>query len=143
MSKLVKVGKMPGRIEEFAVNVGDKVTDVIAQAGLDATGHDIKVDGTTITDGNAVVDADTNLILLVQQVKGNSVKTVKVGKMPGRIEEFATEVGSPIASLIEQAGLDASGHDIKVDGVTVSDPSSEFVSESTNLVLLVQQVKGN
>jgi hypothetical protein len=69
-------------------------------------------------------------------------KTVRVGIMPGKIEEYATEVGTPIADVISQAGLDAQGYDVKVDQVKV-DPTTATVQTSTNLILLVKQVKGN
>lgn len=138
---MVRVGMMPGRIEEYAVESGSKVSDLIQQANLDPTGYDIKVDGVTLSD-EALINEDTSLVLLVKQVKGNSVSTVRVGVMPGRIEEHAVESGVTISELIEQAGLDSSGYDVKVDGVTVT-PSEAHVTPDTNLVLLVKQVKGN
>jgi hypothetical protein len=71
MEKVIRVGMMPGRIEEYAVEVGTPISEVLAMAGLDPTGYDVKVDGIKITDFNTPVTQSTNLILLAKQVKGN------------------------------------------------------------------------
>lgn len=141
MEKTLRVGIMPGRIQEVAVEVGTPVSQVLEIAGLEASGYDIKADGAKVDESFAVND-DTNLILLVKQVKGNVDGVVRVGVMPGKINEYAVEVGTPINDLLSQAELDASGYDVKVDGAKV-DPSSAVVESDTNLVLLVKQVKGN
>lgn len=141
-TKTVRVGIMPGRINEFAVEEGTSIASLLEQASLDAKGYDVKVDGAKVDPSSATVTASTNLVLLVKQVKGNAAKTVRVGIMPGRINEFAVEEGTTIADLLGQASLDAKGYDVKVDGTKV-DPSSATVTSSTNLVLLVKQVKGN
>ena len=145
MMKTVRVGMMPGRINEYAVEVGQSIADVIALAELDATGYDVKVDGEKVTDlHSTVVTEGTNLILLAKQVKGNgNVKTVRVGVMPGRINEFAVEVGQSIASVLELAELDANGYEVKIDGQKVTDLENTYVTQATNLILLAKQVKGN
>jgi len=143
MEKIIRVGMMPGRIEEYAVEVGTPISEVLAIAGLDPTGYDVKVDGIKITElSQNYVDESTNLILLAKQVKGNSDKTVRVGMMPGRIEEYAVEVGTPISEVLTMAGLDPTGYDVKIDGVKITDFSTP-ITESTNLILLAKQVKGN
>lgn len=138
----VRIGAMPGTIQEFAVEVGTPVSSLIEMAGLEASGYDVKVDGQKVDANSAVVAESTNLVLLVKQVKGNADGLVRVGAMPGTISEYAVEVGTPISSLLEMASLDATGYDVKVDGVKV-DPSTATVTSSTSLVLLVKQVKGN
>lgn len=139
---MVRVGMMPGKIDEFAVEVGTPIAQVLEQAGLDASGYDVKVDQVKVDPSTAVVTESTNLVLLVKQVKGNANGLVRVGMMPGKIDEFAVAVGTPITEVLEQAGLDYAGYDVKVDQVKV-DPSTATVSDSTNLILLVKQVKGN
>ncbi len=71
------------------------------------------------------------------------VKTVRVGMMPGRIEEFAVEVGTSIDEVLNMANLCPAGYDVKVDGAKVEDLSSTFITEGTNLILLAKQIKGN
>lgn len=70
------------------------------------------------------------------------MKTIRVGAMPGRINEFAVEEGTSIAKVLELAELNPTGYDVKVDGVNVN-PAETFVNANTNLVLLTKQVKGN
>ena len=142
MMKVVRVGVMPGRINEYAVEVGQSIADVIALAELDATGYDVKVDGQKVTDleGTAVTDS-TNLILLAKQVKGNSARTVRIGVMPGRINEYALESQTTFAEALQIAELDATGYEVKADGNKVTDLNQPI--GSTNLILLAKQVKGN
>lgn len=141
--KTVRVGMMPGRIEEFALEVGTSIGDVLNIAGLDPTGYDVKVDGAKVEDFDSVsVTENTNLILLAKQVKGNADKVIRVGIMPGRIQEFAVEVGSSVADILTLADLDPTGYDVKVDGNKITDFSTPITSE-TNLILLAKQVKGN
>lgn len=142
MEKTVRVGMMPGRINEFAVETGAKVADVLTLASLDATGYDVKIDGVKVDPNTAIVEEGTALIMLVKQVKGNCEKTVRVGMMPGRINEFAVEIGTKLFDLLQLAELDPSGYDVKVDGVKV-DAASTTITETTSLVMLVKQVKGN
>ena len=70
MEKMLKVGVMPGRIQEVAVNTGMTLKEVIELAGLDANGYEVKVDGTVKSLESAVTESD-NLVLLVRQIKGN------------------------------------------------------------------------
>lgn len=70
MERTIKVGQMPGRITEFAVDSTQTFAEVIALAGLDSTGYEVKADGRKITDLNEQVGS-TNLVLLAKQVKGN------------------------------------------------------------------------
>lgn len=71
MSKIIKVGVMPGKIQEVAVKVGTPVSEVLSLVNLNPTGFDVKVDGSKIDDTSTLVAENTNLILLVKQVKGN------------------------------------------------------------------------
>ena len=72
MERLVKVGVMPGRLTEVAVNVGSTVGQAIelAQLGVSTSGYEIKMDGITVNTSTPITAA-TNLILLTQMVKGN------------------------------------------------------------------------
>jgi len=143
MMNTVRVGVMPGKINEFAVEEGTSIRELLDIAGLDASGYDVKVDGAKIEDlDGTTVTSQTNLVLLVKKVKGNAGGFVRIGAMPGKIEEYAIEVGTSINDALAQAGLDPTGYDVKVDGVKV-DPNSATVQSDTNLILLVKQVKGN
>lgn len=142
MEKTIRVGMMPGRINEYAVEVGTKVSDVLTLAELNASGYDVKVDGEKVDPSTAVVTENTSLILLAKQVKGNVDKTVRVGMMPGRINEYAVTVGTSVADVLAMAELNPTGYDVKVDGEK-ADLSTAVVTDSTSLILLAKQVKGN
>ena len=69
MEKILRVGKMPGRITEVVVNTGATIADVLEVAGLDAQGYSIKVDGQE-SSLDAKVTESTNLVILAMEVKG-------------------------------------------------------------------------
>lgn len=138
MSNVIKVGVMPGQINEYAVEAGTTFRQAIETAGLDASGYEVKADGTKVDNLDAPVGS-TNLVLLAKQVKGNA--TVKVGVMPGQINEYAIADTASFRDAIAQAGLDSAGYEVKADGTKVDNLDAPI--GSTNLILLAKQVKGN
>lgn len=137
MSKIIKVGSLPGKIQEVAVEVGTSIEKVLEIAGFEAGNKEIKVDGVVSTESDVVTES-TKLVLLVQKIKGNGI--VKCGSMPGRIQEVAVEDGATVAEILEVAGLEIGSKEVKVDGVVADE---DTVAGTAKLVLLVQKVKGN
>jgi sulfur carrier protein ThiS len=137
---VVKIGVMPGRLNEFALPATTTIKEALAHAELDASGYEVKVDSVTVTNFDAPI-GEANLILLAKQVKGNAGGVIKIGVMPGRLNEFALPPETTIAQALEHAELSASGFEVKVDSVTVTDFSQPI--GSANLILLAKQVKGN
>jgi hypothetical protein len=74
-------------------------------------------------------------------VKGNADRVIKVGKMPGRLQDIAVDSSTTYAEALEIAEVDASGYEVKADGTKVTDLDAPV--GSTNLVLLTKMVKGN
>ena len=140
MEKMLKVGVMPGRIQELAVEEGMTLREVLKIAELDSTGYEVKVDG-NVVGLDYEVDIDDNLVLLVRQIKGNADGVIKIGVMPGRIQEIVVAPGTTVSEVIQLAELDSSGYEIKVDGTVVG--LDYAVKSSDNLILLVRQIKGN
>ncbi len=66
----IKVGTIPGVLNDIALNAGATVKDALAAAGLNALGYDVRVNGTTITDLNTTL-SNGALVLLAKQIKGN------------------------------------------------------------------------
>jgi len=65
----VRVGKLPGRIDQIGLNGGRKVRDALVGATLDADGYEIKVNATP---ANAETDLkEGDIVLLVRKVRGN------------------------------------------------------------------------
>ncbi|HVT16664.1 MAG TPA: hypothetical protein VHQ90_10875 [Thermoanaerobaculia bacterium] len=65
----VRVGRLPGRIVEIALNGGRSVGDALAGAELDFTGYEIRVNSELAQLGDELEDGDT--VLLVKKIKGN------------------------------------------------------------------------
>lgn len=135
----LKIGQMPGILQEVAYETGQTVATTLEVAGLNAAGLEVKIDGAVVTDLTKSVDG-ANTILLVKKVKGNA-GTLKIGQMPGILQEVAYETGQTLASVIEVANLNATGLEVKVDGEVVTDFTKSV--DGANTILLVKKVKGN
>lgn len=135
---MVKVGKMPGTIQEVAVEKGTSVADVFELAGVTVEeGFEVRYNGNTV-DMEEVVEEEGTL-LLTKKVKGNA--DLKVGKMPGVITNVMTEDGTSAKDAFELAGMEIEeGYEIRYNGNTIEE--DEVVDEDGTL-LLVKKVKGN
>jgi putative ubiquitin-RnfH superfamily antitoxin RatB of RatAB toxin-antitoxin module len=137
---LVKVGQIPGAVNEYALEAGTTVAQALELAGLTATGFDVRLDGVTVS-VETVISADAKMIILAKQIKGNSDLLVKVGQIPGAVNEYALEEGTTVASALELAGLTATGFDVRLDGVTVS--TDTVIPSNAKMIILAKQIKGN
>jgi hypothetical protein len=139
----VKIGVMPGRVQEFAVS-----TETTYNAELFARLQKYNPDGYEVKSGwrenhRLLTQAigTVALVLLAKLVKGNADSVVKIGVMPGRVQEFAVSNETTFNELFALAEVDPSGYEVKADGVKVTDFDAQI--GSTALVLLAKQVKGN
>ncbi len=66
----VKVGKLPGKIEEYALNGNRTVADALEVAELSAEGFEIRVNAEKSEEDRELEDGDT--VLLAKKIKGNS-----------------------------------------------------------------------
>jgi sulfur carrier protein ThiS len=67
---LVKVGMMPGKISEIAVDSSASIAQLLEMAELNPDGMEVKVDGTKVTDLSTPI-GNANLVLLTKLIKGN------------------------------------------------------------------------
>ena len=134
----VRIGTMPGRINEFVLENGATVKEALEIADLTAEGYQIKVNGEQVDEEKVLNDGD--LVLLVKQIKGNSEQLVRIGTMPGRINEYAVLTGATVEDVLEIADLTAEGYQIKVNGEMAA---LDTPVNDGDLVLLVKQIKGN
>lgn len=65
----VRVGKLPGRISEVALNGERTVSAALAGAEITSDGHEIRVNGASADANTLLSDGDT--VLLVKKIKGN------------------------------------------------------------------------
>ena len=134
----VRIGTMPGRINEFALEDGATVKEALEIADLTTEGYQIKVNGEQVDEEKVLNDGD--LVLLVKQIKGNSEPLVRVGTMPGRINEYAVLADATVEDVLEIADLTTEGYKIKVNGEMAA---LDTPVNDGDLVLLVKQIKGN
>lgn len=66
--------------------------------------------------------------------------TIRVGKLPGRIETIALNGGRKVSDALAGAGLDSNGHEIKVNA-TPATADTDLKQDDT--VLLVRKIRGN
>lgn len=70
MEKIIKVGIMPGKLQEIAVTSSTTVQEALDFAGINPDGYEVKLDGTKVTDFSQQIGY-ANLVLLSKMVKGN------------------------------------------------------------------------
>ena len=66
---IVRVGRLPGKIEELALGSGAIVADALSIAEIDPEGYEVRVNGSPADMDYELADGDT--ILLVKKIKGN------------------------------------------------------------------------
>jgi sulfur carrier protein ThiS len=66
---LVRIGRLPGRISEIALNGDRTVAAALEAAELDSEGYELRVNGQTADVETTLQDGDT--VLLVKKIKGN------------------------------------------------------------------------
>ena len=133
----ITIGKVPGTLQNIAVEDGATVADALSAAGLAVDGFEIKINGATGTTSTRLVD--NAKVFLVKKIKGNQM-AVTVGKVPGTLQNIAVEDGATVADVLRVAGLSAEGFEIKINGATGT--TSSTVSDNAK-VFLVKKIKGN
>lgn len=66
--------------------------------------------------------------------------TVKVGKVPGSMNDYATTDEDSIQSLFDEIGMDSDGFEVRVNSNPVTDLSRNL--RNGDIVLLMRKVKG-
>ena len=133
----VKVGVMPGKLEEVVVESGTKVKEIFALANIDIAGYETRLDG-------VVVDADKPvfngaLLLAMRKIKGNA-DVIKVGVMPGKLTELAINDDTSAEEAFELADIDVSGYEIRLDGNVIEE---NCIVNGGNLLVAMKKIKGN
>ena len=135
--KEITIGKVPGSLQNIAVEDGASVADALSVAGLSADGYEIRLNGSVASLESSVPDGAK--IFLVKKIKGNQ-SIVTVGKVPGSLRDVAVESGASVQDVLNIAELDASGYEIRLNGV-VADLDTT-VTDGAKL-FLVKKIKGN
>lgn len=65
----VRVGKVPGKVHEFMIEGESTVGKMLAEAGLDYSGYEVRLNNSPATLDDSVKDGDS--VLLLKKIKGN------------------------------------------------------------------------
>ena len=139
MATSVKIVKLPGRVEEFLLEDGATVEDGLEQAGITLESNsEIKVNGNISNKGTVLRNGDS--VVVSTKIKGNAT-SVKIVKLPGRVEEFLLEDGATVEDGLDQAGITLeSNSEIKVNG-NISNKGT--VLRNGDSVVVSTKIKGN
>ncbi len=136
----VRIGRLPGRIQEVTLNGDRTVQTALETANLDADGFEIRVNGQPATADTTLNHGD--IILLVKKIKGNcqdgscnneinEFTIVKIGRVPG---PSLTEVALEGRQVNVQDVLDVAklSFDKKRDAIFVNDSQVESTATRVN-----------
>ena len=134
--RTVKVGMMPGRLVEIAVEASTTVREAFEIAQVEVpTGYEVRMDGEKVEMENKITG---NLVVASKMIKGNAV--VKIGMMPGRLVELATEGTETVKELFDMAGIEIpSGYEVRMDG----DKINIDAQATGGLIVASKMIKGN
>ncbi len=134
----IRIGKVPGSINSFALNDGATIQDALTAAGLSRDGFELRVDSASVDTNYRLRDGQT--VLLCAKIRGaHDGIEVRIGKIPGSISTLALEEGATIADALRQAGLSRDGFELRVNSETVNE---DHVLEDGETVLLVAKIRG-
>ena len=140
---MVKAGKVPGAIAEYAVESGSTVETVLEAAEIETTGFTVRLNGDVVTDFSGTRLSDGDSVLVTRQIKGNNrMITVKAGKVPGQIGSYVVEVIASVKDVLDAAEIDVTGHVVRLNGDVVTDLENTQVNDGDS-VLVTRQIKGN
>lgn len=133
----LKVGVMPGRLVEVAVEEGTSAREIFKIAEVEVSNHEVRLDGNKIDIDDKVNRG--NLLVAMKMIKGNA-KTIKVGVMPGKLQVVEIQEGDNAKALFERAGIEVSNHEIRLDGSKI-DINDNITGGG--LLVAMKQIKGN
>ena len=133
----LKVGVMPGRLQEVVVEHKTSARRIFEIAGVEISNHEVRLDGEKIDLDMAVENG--KLLVAMKMIKGNA-STIKVGVMPGKLQEVVYEEGTTAKELLDMAGVEVSNHEIRLDGNKIG--LDEEINGG-NLLVAMKMIKGN
>lgn len=133
----IKVGVMPGKLQEVVVEEKTSARRIFEIAGVEISNHEVRLDGEKIDLDMAVENG--KLLVAMKMIKGNA-STIKVGVMPGRLQEVVYEEGATARELLDMAGVEVSNHEIRLDGNKIG--LDEKINGG-NLLVAMKMIKGN
>ena len=133
----LKVGVMPGKLVEVAVEEGTSARRIFEIANVEVNNHEIRLDGAKINIDDAVEEG--RLLVAMKMIKGN-MPSIKVGIMPGRLQIVEYTVGEKAIDIFNRADVTVSNHEVRLDGNKIS--LEDEINEG-NLLVAMKMIKGN
>ena len=134
--KTLKVGQMPGRLVEVAIQEGMTAREIFNLAEVEVSNHEIRLDGEKISLDTTINGG--NLLVAMKMIKGNA--TLKVGQMPGRLTEIIVEEGLTAREAFGRVNVEIANHEIRLDGNKID---LDTVVSGGNLLVAMKMIKGN
>ena len=133
----IKVGVMPGKLQEVVVDGELTAKEIFELAEVDYEGHEIRLDGNRINIDEKVNNG--NLLVAMKMIKGNA-NIIKVGIMPGKLQEVEFTPGEFARHIFEKVEIDTNNMEIRLDGNKID---IDTRIENGNLLVAMKMIKGN
>ena len=133
----IKVGVMPGKLQEVVVDGELTAKEIFELAEVDYEGHEIRLDGNRINIDEKVNNG--NLLVAMKMIKGNA-NIIKVGIMPGKLQEVEFTPGEIARHIFEKVEIDTNNMEIRLDGNKID---IDTRIENGNLLVAMKMIKGN
>ena len=134
--KTLKVGQMPGKLVEVAIQEGMTAKEIFELAEVEISNHEIRLDGEKISLDTTINGG--NLLVAMKMIKGNA--TLKVGQMPGKLTEIIVEEGLTAREAFGRVNVELANHEIRLDGNKID---LDTVVSGGNLLVAMKMIKGN
>lgn len=135
--KTLKVGQMPGKLVEVAIQEGMTAREIFNLAEVEISNHEVRLDGEKISLDTTINGG--NLLVAMKMIKGNA-SVIKVGQMPGRLTEIIVEEGLTAREAFGRVNVEIANHEIRLDGNKID---LDTVVSGGNLLVAMKMIKGN
>lgn len=133
----LRVGMMPGKLTTIIIEKGITARECFKIAEIELSNHEIRLDGEKIDLDRTINEG--RLLVGMKMVKGN-MKTIKVGLMPGRLQQIEVSENTTAREVFEKAGIELSNHEVRLDGEKID---LDTVIYNGNLCVGLKMIKGN
>ena len=133
----LRVGMMPGKLTTIIIEKGITARECFKIAEIELSNHEIRLDGEKIDLDRTINEG--RLLVGMRLIKGN-MKTIKVGLMPGRLQQIEVSENTTAREVFEKAGIELSNHEVRLDGEKID---LDTVIYNGNLCVGLKMIKGN
>lgn len=133
----LRVGMMPGKLITIIVEKGITARECFKIAEIELSNHEIRLDGEKIDLDRTINEG--RLLVAMRLIKGN-MKTIKVGLMPGKLQQIEVNENTTAREVFEKAGIELANHEIRLDGEKIDLDTNVY---NGSLCVGLKMIKGN